>query len=197
MTTKTWARVVAGAVVEVLPPLDAALVPGKDIFTEALAATMVDVTSVAGIASGWIQNSDRSFAAPPAAPPPTVAQLLDAANSQQDTVLAKVWSFNVGTAKAPVTATTRLDAAGQAGMTKLATWCLLNAGNANASEPYSNVDLSALTLTLAQAQSLVQQAGAIYSASILTLNQVAAAINASPPTITSAAEIAAAAWPTN
>ena len=194
MATKTWARVIDAVVVEIIPPLDAALVPGEDIFSSDIARTMIDVTSVTGIVAGWVKVNGV-FAAPPPPPGPTVAQLLDHANTKQNLVLAQIWSFAVGTSSAPATATTRLDSAGQAAMNKLATWCLLNAGNANAAEPYSNVDYSALTLTLAQATSLVLQAGAIYSQSIAILNQVSAAIQAAAPTITSFAQVDAASWP--
>ena len=204
MATKTWARLDAAVstthplatVLEVTQPLDASLVPGTNIFTKDL--VFADVTGIVGVAPGWSTSDGTTFAAPvvPQAAPMTAAQLLAAANTQQDKALAQVWTFNAGTTDAPVELTTMLDATGQSSMNKLASWCLLNAGNSGATEPYSNVDNSPFTLTLPQALSLVTQAGAVFSASIAVLNALSAGIKAAPPTITTLAQITGAAWPT-
>jgi hypothetical protein len=68
MTDKIWARVADGAVAELIP-LDAGLVPGKDIFTPDIAETLVDVTGVSPAPQpGWSYDG-HVFAAPAATAP--------------------------------------------------------------------------------------------------------------------------------
>lgn len=122
--------------------------------------------------------------------------LLSAASAQQEKILVQTWSFDVGTPDTPLTVTTKLDPNGQVSMMKLVLWGQLNASNGGATEPYSNVDYSTATLTPAQAISLGAQAGAVVSATYAVLNQLATGINASPPTITTLAQVTGASWPT-
>ncbi|WP_267426363.1 hypothetical protein [Methylobacterium sp. GC_Met_2] len=133
------------------------------------------------------------FGAGPAAPAPTAAELLDYASLAQDLALSKVQSFDVAASGQPAhVVTTRLDAKGQFAMLKVQGWLQLNAQNAAATMPYSNVDYSATSLTVSEADSLVDQAAALDTRSYAILNQVAAGIAASPPTITTTAQIDAA-----
>ena len=191
MADELWG-IVRNGIVEVIP-LDASLDPGK-IFTPDL--TVVNVTAVSGIVSGWRRNADGSFSAPTvSAATPTTSDFLAYNSLKQNQVLAQVWTFDVGASSAPLNVTTRLDAAGQAAMLKLGMWAMLNASN-DVTEAYSNVDFSSATLSPAQALALATQAGAIVSQSYVALNTVSAAIKATPPTITTKAAIDAYAWPT-
>jgi hypothetical protein len=157
---------------------------------------LVDDSSVAGIAVGWFYDG-TSFSPPPPPPPPGVADLLAYASAKQNLILSQVWTFNVGTPQSPVNITTKLDASGALAMLKVFGWVQLNSSNSAATLSYSNVDLSGVTLSLAQASSLASQAAAIDMASYAALNAVAAATSANPPTITTFAQIDAAAWPAN
>ena len=130
---------------------------------------------------------------PPPAPPPTKDELLTYASEKQNAVLAQVWTFDVGTADTPIKLTTRLDDRGQSSMLQLLVWSSF-AGPSDV-EPYSNVDSSSTTVTPAEARALALAAGAVKSASYVTYNQVAAAIAATPPTVTTTADVDAAAWP--
>jgi hypothetical protein len=124
-----------------------------------------------------------------------IASLLAYASRKQNKVLAQVWTFNVGTADAPLNVTTLLDPGGQFAMLKVAQWASMNAASSTALMPYSNIDFTSASLTPAQAASLATQAGNIDAASYGTLNSVSAEIKASPPTITTTAQIDSAAWP--
>jgi hypothetical protein len=64
---KTYAYHPGGVVAEIIE-LDAAFVPGKDIFTEAFAKDLTDVSGVSPIpAQGWItEDSGATFSSPPA-----------------------------------------------------------------------------------------------------------------------------------
>ena len=122
--------------------------------------------------------------------------LLDYASGKQDAVLAQVWTFNVGAAAAPLKLTTMLDQAGRASMKEIAVWGLMNAAVVGATEPYSNVDMTPATITPAQASLLGQLSDAVRSQSFAVLNSLQAAITAASPTVTTTAQIDAAAWPT-
>ncbi|MCJ2072409.1 hypothetical protein MKK75_27065 [Methylobacterium sp. J-030] len=123
----------------------------------------------------------------------TVAELLRYASNRQNGVLAGVWSFNVAPAGQPAhTVTTKLDDQGQFAMMKVDVWAQTNAASATAALPYSNVDFSATTLNPSEASALAVQAGVVDAQSYTILNQVAAGIQASPPTITATAQIDAA-----
>ncbi len=212
MTTKTWARLDAAVssahplatVLEVTSALDAALIPGTHIFTKDL--VFVDVTTIAGVAPRWTTTDGVSFAPPAAAAtpvvaspasmsPPTLAQLLAHAEAKQGGVLAQVWSFNVGTAAAPLVLTTKLDERGQNAMARLAGWGMRNAATVYATNPYSNVDYTAATVSAAQAVLLGNLADAVVAKSRTVVNDLATAIMAAKPTITTFAQIEAAAWP--
>lgn len=130
-----------------------------------------------------------SFPAPATDP----ASLLAYASGVQDAALAKVWSFDVAATGATAhTVTTRLDQKGQFAMLKVQGWLTLHAGAAGALMPYSNVDFTATTLSAAEADSLVEQAAALDTKSYEILNAVSAGITASPPTVTTTAQIDAA-----
>jgi len=103
------------------------------------------------------------------------------ANQKQNGLFSKgtVWTFNVAASgAAPIPCTTALDFSGTTSILEIAAWTQLNAGNPSATLPYSNVNFSPLTLTLAEAQSLVAQAGGAKMAAYATLNAVMGAISA-------------------
>lgn len=126
----------------------------------------------------------------------TPAQLLAYASNAQNAALAQVFSFNVAAAGATAHwVTTKLDDAGSASVIKIGVWAIMNAGAAPEPMPYSNVDFSSTTLTVAEAGSLAAQAGAVEIASYAVLNGLEAGINATPPPITATAQIDAASWP--
>ncbi len=207
MTNRVWARLDAAptgarpaTVMEVTQPLDPALEPGKTVF---VGLAFADVTAIAGVAPNWTTADGVAFAPPapggPPAPvtatPPTVAQLLAYADAKQGRVLAQVWSFNVGTSAAPLPLTTKLDERGQNAMARLAAWGMRNAATVYATNPYSNVDYSPATVSAAQAVLLGNLADAVVAKSRGVLNDLAAGITAAQPTITTFAQIEAAAWP--
>jgi len=151
----------------------------------------------AGVVEGMTVSLDAQgnavFGPAPVAPAPTPAELLDYASIAQDLTLAKVQSFNVAASgQVAHIVTTRLDAKGQFAMLKVQGWLQLNAQNASATMPYSNVDFSAATLTIAEADSLVEQAAVLDTQSYTILNAVVAGVTANPPTITTTAQIDAA-----
>lgn len=142
---------------------------------------------------GWTYNGSTFVAPAPSAV--SVSELLAHAMSKQDSVLAQVWSFNVGTAGASVWLTTKLNDRGQASMTQLLVWSTTLAGP-NDTEPYNMADgTPGANLTPAQAKSMATQAAAVRTASYAALNQLVAAIQASPATITTKAQIDGFAWP--
>ena len=158
---------------------------------EPAAGFVLAASAIAG--KGYLYTAATGSFSAPAAPAPTADALKDYAGRVQDTVLAGVFSFNVAASGQPAhIVTTKLDQAGQFAMLKVQGWLQLNASNAGASMPYSNVDFTATTLTVAEADSLVEQAAALDTQSYGLLNQVAAGITASPPTITTTAQIDAA-----
>lgn len=173
-----------------------ALIHGGRIHAEATQADadlgifdIRDVSGVAGAAIGWIAHPDGTVSAPPVEAP-SPRDLLDYASSRQNALMAGVWSFNVAASGAPAhTVTTRLDDRGQFAMLKVQGWLQLNAANPSASLPYSNVDFSATSLTFAEADSLVEQTAAIDLRGYALLNEVAAAIQATPPLITTPAQV--------
>lgn len=121
------------------------------------------------------------------------ADLREYASQVQNKTMAKVWSFNVAGNDAPAhTVTTNLDAGGQFAMLKVLAWGQMNASVPDAVLPYSNVDFSETTLTPAEAASLGSQAGVIDAKGYALLNRMVAGIMATPPTITTAAQIDAA-----
>ncbi len=209
MATKTWARLDAAVatthpiatVLEITQPLDATLVPGTHIFSEDL--VFADVTTIAGVAPHWTTTDGVAFAppAPGSAPapatvtPPTVAQLLARADAKQGGVLAQVWRFNVGTVAAPLVLTSKLDERGQNAMARLAGWGTRNAATVYATNPYSNDDFSPATVSAAQAVLMGNLADAVVAKARTVLNDLAAGITAAAPTITTFAQIEAAAWP--
>ncbi len=221
MTNRVWARLDGApssahpaTVLEVTQPLVPAIEPGKTVF---VGLAFADVTAVAGVAPHWTTTDGVAFtppatgavppaapatpptgAVPPAAPatPPTVAQLLAHVDAKQGGALAQVWTFNVGTQAAPLLLTTKLDERGQNAMARLAAWGMRNAATVYATTPYSNVDYTAATVSAAQAVLMGNLADAAVAKSRTVLNDLAAGIMTAKPTITTFAQIEAAAWPT-
>lgn len=146
-------------------------------------------------ASSWTIQNGAIIVDPALQKAATVAALKAYASDKQNKLLDQVWSFNVGTPQAPVMVTTKLNAVGQAAMVKIGRWAERNASVAGALLAYTNVDLTAASLTAAQAESLESQAAAIDAASYAALNAIVAAIEAETPTITTTAQIDAATWP--
>ena len=194
MATKIWARVVNGAVAEVMPPLDAGLVPGKHVFTQAFAQTLVDVTSITGISDGWVE-SNGTFAAPAPAAPMTVPQLLTSAQRAFQAALKKAQTFNVAASGQP--AMPILCDGTRATIDDLAE--LADYGKANASATRIWLDNAGKSTMLTGAQLVTLDAlvrawrSATYTAHAILLAGIAAA----PPTITTTAQVSAFAWPTS
>ena len=151
-----------------------------------------DIRDLEGVEVGWRANEDGTYSPPPVVTP-TLEALLDYASTRQNAILAGVWAFNVAASGAAAhTVTTRLDDRGQFAMMKVQGWLQLNASNASASLPYSNVDFSSTVLSVAEADSLVEQAAVVDERGYTLLNQVSDAIRAASPTVTTFAQIDAA-----
>ena len=151
--------------------------------------------AVPGVAEPTEAQIVAALAAPE--PSPSPATLLAYASAAQNIALAQVFTFNVAAAGSPAhNVTTRLDAAGSGAVNKIATWAILNASTSPApTMPYSDVDFTPTTLAVAEAASLAAQAGAIELDTFALLNQLQAGITATPPTVTTTAQIDAAGWP--
>ncbi len=209
MTNRVWARLDGApssahpaTVLEVTQPLVPAIEPGKTVF---VGLAFADVTAVAGVAPHWTTTDGVAFTPPatgavppaaPATPPHASAQLLAHVDAKQGGALAQVWTFNVGTQAAPLLLTTKLDERGQNAMARLAAWGMRNAATVYATTPYSNVDYTAATVSAAQAVLMGNLADAAVAKSRTVLNDLAAGIMTAKPTITTFAQIEAAAWPT-
>lgn len=124
---------------------------------------------------------------------PTVDALLVHLNRAHEAHLGKVWTFNVGTEGKPLEVTTRLDAAGQAAMLQIQAWAVMIAQSGDVL-PYSNVDFSDAVLTKEQAILLAMLAAEAKVTSYAKLNVAAKEILATPPTITSFAQIDETEW---
>ncbi len=199
MASKTWARLDAAVstthpiatVLEVTQPLDAALVPGTHIFAQTLA--FVDVTAIAGIAPGWTTKDGTSFAVPLVVFP-TSAQLLTRAQRAFQAALAKARTFNVAASGQPATPilcdgtrATRDD------LTELAAF-----GQANAAATRVWLDNAGATTVLTGTQLVTLDAlvRAWVSATYAAHATLLAAITATPPSVTTSAQVDAFAWPT-
>lgn len=126
--------------------------------------------------------------------PDTVETLLTYASDRQNAILAGEWTFNVAATGATAhQVTTRLDDSGQLAMMKLGLWLQRNAASSDRrTMPYSNVDGSTTTLTYAEVATLVEQAGDLDIKSYDIFNPVCDQIRATPPKITTRAQIDAA-----
>jgi hypothetical protein len=155
-----------------------------------LAQTHVPASAIANSAVANSAVANSAVTAPAAR---SVADLLKHASDRQNRVLAGVWSFNVAADGAePHVVTTTLDTGGQFAMLKIKIWAGDNVGVEGAALPYSNVDFTATSLSVAEAQSLVAQTTTLDLKSYAILNDIAAGVKAVPATITTTDAIDAA-----
>jgi hypothetical protein len=125
-----------------------------------------------------------------AAPIATPAQLVAYAQAKQAKIAAAGVTINLGTAAAPLNVSVDTSAAGRVDLTGLAQMAAINPSFSTTWYQASG----AITLTAAQLVALGEAVLAWIASTYAALAAVEAAIAASPPTITTTAEIDAAAW---
>ena len=152
------------------------LVPGVDIFTEAFAATLVPL--VPGAAVGFVVQGDGTFAAPPE-PAPSVAELLAYAAGRRYAVETGGLALNGAVIATDETSQAKIGNAYQ----------LLQATGA------ARVEFKAqngfVTLSAEQFKGLAIAVGLHVQACFAVEAEVEAAILASPPTVTTRAQVEA------